>query len=381
MKRRKRKNFISSFDTILLSDVMFLIVFGLIMIYSSSAYSVGLDGDNMYFLKHQLIATVLGVVVMAVMIHIDYHFWRIMAVPSLAVSFLLILLVKTPLGMEINGARRWIHVGSLSMQPAEVVKIAVIIYCAAMLERYGSKMLYRWKGLGVFLSVPIVFAGMLYIITDNLSSAIIVGGIAVVMAFIADKDIKKYLLAGGSILVVASAIVAYAAFGDHSGFRLRRIKVWLDPASDSQGTGYQTLQALYAIGSGGIIGKGLGNSLQKIDKLPEAQNDMIFSIICEELGIIGAALVIAAFIVLIWRCMIIARNARDLFGAMLVVGVLAHFAIQVVLNMAVVTNLIPNTGISLPFISYGGTSELFLMAEIGLVLNVSKQIVLAKEET
>ncbi|MCR5654999.1 MAG: putative lipid II flippase FtsW [Lachnospiraceae bacterium] len=359
---------------------MFLIVFGLIMIYSSSAYSVGVDGDASYFLRHQVLVTVLGVFVVAVMIHVDYHIWRYVAIPSLFVSFVLILLVLTPMGMEVNGARRWIHVSSLSMQPAEVVKISIILFCAFILNQKGSKILYRWKGFFKFMIAPTVFAGMLYVITDNLSSAIIVFGIAWLMAFVADKDYKKYLVMVGSVLAIGAAVVLYAALGDHSGFRLRRIQVWLDPASDSQGTGYQTLQALYAIGSGGIRGKGLGNSLQKIDKLPEAQNDMIFSIVCEELGLVGAIMVIIAFVVLIWRCMIIARNAKDFFGSMLVVGVLSHFAIQVILNMAVVTNLIPNTGISLPFISYGGTSSLFLMIEIGLVLNVSKQIVADDEE-
>jgi cell division protein FtsW len=165
-----------------------------------------------------------------------------------------------------------------------------------------------------------------------------------------------------------------AAEGEEVNFRFGRIATWLNPESDATGTGFQTLQGLYAIGSGGIWGKGLGQSMQKLNFLPEAQNDMIFSIICEELGLFGAVAVIIMFIMLLWRMMVIANNAPDLFGAMLVVGVMGHIAIQAILNIAVVTNSIPNTGISLPFISYGGSSVMFLLIEIGLVLSVARRI-------
>jgi cell division protein FtsW len=217
---------------------------------------------------------------------------------------------------------------------------------------------------------------MIMVITNNLSSAIIIIGIAAVMIFVSDYDYKKYIIAvlAGTAFVAALIFYVVSNADSTSGFRGKRIIAWLDPTAFSSDTAFQTLQALYAIGSGGIFGKGLGQSMQKLGYLPEAQNDMIFSIICEELGLFGALAVILLFVLLIWRCMVIANNAPDLFGALLTVGVMGHLAIQVILNIAVVTNSIPNTGISLPFISYGGSSVTFLLAEIGIVLNVSRKI-------
>ena len=374
-KKRKIKNQ-NFFDYTLLFVVIFLIIFGLVMMYSSSTYDAASDhnGDSAFYLRRQLFATFLGVFVMAATTLIDYHIWERFAFPGLLLSFVLVILVLTPLGIEVNGARRWIGIGSLSLQPAEVVKIETILFCAVLINKVNKKYITTLKGMAAILLVPVIFALMLWKITNNLSSAIIVGGIAVVMLFVADSDYSKYIIA---VLLAAALVIVVIYVATHwegDSFRLKRIETWLDPESDPSDKGFQTLQALYAIGSGGIFGKGLGASMQKLGFLPEAQNDMIFSIICEELGLFGALAVILLFVLLIWRCMVIANNAKDLFGAMLVVGVMAHFAIQVILNIAVVTNTMPNTGISLPFISYGGTSEMFLMAEIGLVLNVSRQI-------
>ena len=230
--------------------------------------------------------------------------------------------------------------------------------------------------------MPMPIALMLWQITRNLSSAIIVVGIAALMLFVACPDYKRFVLlaltgiAGAALVVYASVHMAASQAGETEGmgFRFERILAWLDPEAYASGKGFQTIQALYAIGSGGILGKGLGSSMQKLGFLPEAQNDMIFSIICEELGLFGGFAVIIMFVMLIWRFMVIANNAPDLFGALLVVGVLGHVAIQVILNIAVVTNTIPNTGISLPFISYGGSSVMFLLIEIGLVLSVARGI-------
>ena len=376
MPGRKSNKNQSFFDYTLLFVVIFLIAFGLIMIYSTSSYeATGELGDSTYYLRHQFTATLAGVVVMVLTTLVDYHRWEKYAFVGMAVSIVLIFLVLTPMGVEVNGARRWIRVaGSLQFQPAEIVKIAVILFCASMITHFSKKKLATLKGAFIVIAAPAIMAVLLWKVTDNLSSGIIVGGIAIVMLFVADSDYKKYIVV---ILaaVAAGFILVYAATHIQSdSFRMGRIAVWLDPEKDPDGIGFQTLQALYAIGSGGVFGKGLGGSMQKLGFLPEAQNDMIFSIICEELGLFGAFAVILLFVLLIWRCMVIANNAPDLFGALLVVGVMAHFAIQVILNIAVVTNTMPNTGISLPFISYGGTSEMFLMAEIGLVLNVSKQI-------
>lgn len=374
-RKRKIKNQ-NFFDYTLLFVVIFLIVFGLVMIYSTSSYEAAADfeGDSTYYLRKQLFATILGAFVMGATTLIDYHFWEKFALPGLLISFVLVFLVLTPMGIEANGARRWIAIGPLSLQPAEVVKIEVILFCAVLITKMNKKRISTVKGMATILIIPLVFAVLLWQVTDNLSSAIIVGGIAVVMLFVADSDYMKYIIIVLAVVALAAVVIYIATHWESGNFRLKRVKTWLDPESDPSDTGFQTLQALYAIGSGGIFGKGLGASMQKLGFLPEAQNDMIFSIICEELGLFGALAVILLFVLLIWRCMVIANNAQDLFGAMLVVGVMAHFAIQVILNIAVVTNTMPNTGISLPFISYGGTSEMFLMAEIGLVLNVSRQI-------
>ena len=244
------------------------------------------------------------------------------------------------------------------------------------IEELGKNILRTPKGLAILMTPPVVVAGLIYIISSNLSSAIIIVGIAVAMLFVAVPDYKWFIIIGVVGLAAVAAIVFYAAGPGATGegsFRLGRVRAWLDPESYSTDKAFQTLQALYAIGSGGLWGKGLGQSMQKRKFLPEAQNDMIFSIICEELGLFGAVTIILLFVVLIWSCMIVANKTTDRFGSLLVVGVMAHYAIQVILNIAVVTNTIPNTGITLPFISYGGTSSLFLLAEIGIVLNVSKK--------
>jgi cell division protein FtsW len=372
-KKRVRKQ--RFFDYTLLFVVIFLILFGLVMIYSTSSYEATADyNDSTYYLRKQLFATVLGVFVLIATTMIDYHVWEKFAIPGLVVSLVLIILVLTPMGIEANGARRWIKIGPLSLQPAEVVKIEVILFCAVLINKMNKKWIGTLKGVATIMAIPCIFALMLWKITSNLSSAIIVAGIAAVMLFVADSDYLKYIIMVLAAVAGVALIIYIATHAEGGTFRMTRIRTWLDPESDPSDTGFQTLQALYAIGSGGIFGKGLGASMQKLGFLPEAQNDMIFSIICEELGLFGALAVILLFVLLIWRCMVIANNAQDLYGAMLVVGVMAHFAIQVILNIAVVTNTMPNTGISLPFISYGGTSEMFLMAEIGLVLNVSRQI-------
>ncbi|MCH5248977.1 MAG: cell division protein FtsW [Lachnospiraceae bacterium] len=366
-------------DYSLLFIVLFLLGFGLVMVYSTSSYEANLtfNGDSAWYLRKQLTATILGVVVMLVVSNIPYHFWERFAVLGYIVSVVLILLI-IPFGHEANGAKRWLYIGGISLQPAEVAKLGMILFLASMICSMGKKIRER-RGFYTVLAVPVPIALMLWRITSNMSSAIIVMGIAVLMLFVSCPDYKRFILLGmlavaGAALVVFIIVKMAESGADDLNFRGARILAWLDPEAYASGKGFQTLQGLYAIGSGGILGKGLGASMQKLGFIPEAQNDMIFSIICEELGLFGAIAVILMFIMLIWRFMIVANNAPDLFGALLVVGVLGHIAIQVILNIAVVTNTIPNTGISLPFISYGGTSVLFLLTEIGLVLSVAKGI-------
>lgn len=292
-------------------------------------------------------------------------------------TIIAIFLVKSPLGYSSGGATRWFKVFGLSVQPAEIAKIAIILFLASFICKMG-KAINTVKGFGIILAIPLPISGLIYVLTNNLSSAIIVFGIAAVMLFVATNDYKKFVLLflAGAAMVAVIIFLVVSQENDGMGFRGERILAWLNPEAHASGKGFQTLQALYAIGSGGIFGKGLGQSMQKLGFIPEAQNDMIFSIICEELGLFGAISIILLFMILVWRCMVIANNASDMFGALLVVGVMGHLSIQVILNIAVVTNTIPNTGITLPFISYGGSSILFLLSEIGLVLSVSRGIAL-----
>ncbi len=374
-KRKEQSEYF--FDYSLLFIVLFLLGFGLVMIYSASSYEAFQTfQDEAYYLKRQLIAVIMGLVAMIVVANIPYHFWERFALLGYLVSMAVIPLVRTPLGVSSHGARRWIRIPGigLNIQPAEMAKLAMILFLATMVCKMG-KSVRTMKGFLFMVAIPMPIALEIYMITDNLSSAIIVLGISVLMVFVASPDYKKFLVMGGGVLILAALAVYLVVSGsDILAFRGGRIQAWLDPESDSLGVGFQTMQALYAIGSGGIWGKGLGQSMQKLSFLPEAQNDMIFSIICEELGLFGAISIILMFIMLLWRMMVIANNAPDLFGAMLVVGVMGHIAIQAILNIAVVTNSMPNTGISLPFISYGGSSVMFLLAEIGLVLSVAKRI-------
>ncbi len=379
-KRRKKEESEYFFDYSLLFIVLFLLGFGLVMIYSASSYEASQDfQDAAYYLKKQLVAVIIGLVLMIFVANIPYHFWERFALLGYIVSMALVPLVLTPLGVESHGARRWIKIPGLglNLQPAEVAKLCMILFLAVLVCKMG-KSVRTLKGFIIMILVPMPVVLEVYLITRNLSSAIIILGISVLMVFVASPDYKKFIImgVGGVALVAVAVFVIVSAYssGSELAFRSERIVAWLDPESQAQGKGFQTIQALYAIGSGGIWGKGLGQSMQKLSFLPEAQNDMIFSIICEELGLFGAVAIILMFIMLLWRMMVIANNATDLFGAMLVVGVMGHIAIQSILNIAVVTNTIPNTGISLPFISYGGSSVMFLLIEIGLVLSVARRI-------
>ena len=376
--RRRQSNSENFMDYSLLFIVLFLLGFGMIMVYSTSSYEANLEwGDATYYLKKQMFATILGLIAMLVVANIPYHFWERFAVIGYIVSVVLILLI-IPFGHESHGAKRWLYIGPLSLQPAEVAKLCMILFLASMICTMGKQIRYR-KGFWMVMLVPMPIALMIWKITQNMSSAIIVVGIAVLMLFVSCPDYKRFILLGlaaiaGAVVIVFTIVQMAESQVDSLDFRGARILAWLDPEAYASGKGFQTIQALYAIGSGGVLGKGLGASMQKLGFLPEAQNDMIFSIICEELGLFGGFAVIIMFVMLIWRFMVIANNAPDLFGALLVVGVLGHIAIQVILNIAVVTNTIPNTGISLPFISYGGSSVMFLLIEIGLVLSVARGI-------
>ena len=364
------------FDYSLLTIVIFLVCFGLVMLYSTSSYSAQIDyGNSMYYVIRQTIFSLLGFAFMLLVAKIDYHYFSKLGWLAYIGAFVLMALVLTPLGKTVNGARRWLRMPlGFTIQPSELAKIAVIVLIPFLICKVG-KHIREIKVIAKIFLWGAAIAGGVYLLTDNLSTAIIVLGIVCIMIFVAHPKTAPFLLlAGGGLASVGVFVYVLDAMMDTSkSFRLRRILVWLHPEEYLSDGGYQVMQGLYAIGSGGFFGKGLGNSAQKM-VIPEAQNDMILSVICEELGVFGAIVLLTLFGMLLYRLLFIARNAPDMYGALMVTGVFAHIALQVVLNVAVVLNVIPTTGITLPFISYGGTSMLFLLVEMGIALGVSNRI-------
>ena len=377
-KKKKPRRF---YDYSLLFTIIFLTVFGLVMIYSSSSYNAQVLGQGpAYYMKRQGYIALAGFAAMLVISKMDYHFFAKFTVPAVVVSYICRFLVNfTSLGIKVNGQKRWLGTRSVRFQPTELVKVTVILVLAVVITRLGKK-IDEWRSWGMLIVLIAPLA--LMVMANNLSSGLIIVGIGFVMMFIACKKKWIFILSmalGAAVFIFAPMIaMGLEKAGILESYQLSRIRVWKNPEAYPRDGGYQVLQGLYAIGSGGLLGKGLGQSIQKLSFLPEPQNDMIFAIICEELGLFGAISVILIFLFMIYRFMLIAGNAPDLFGALLVVGVMAHIAIQVILNIAVVTNVIPNTGITLPFISYGGTSVLFLMVEMGMALSVSNQIKLER---
>ena len=374
---KSRRKAFEYYDFSLLAVVIVLSIFGLIMLYSTTAYSSQIaSGDDMAYLKKQAGIDVFCLVVGIIISRIDYHLITRFSAAVYLISLVLMALVRSPLGVESHGARRWIGFGPLQFQPSELSKIAVIMCLSYMIVTMGKRINTRRAFLTLIGLGGVQAAGAL-ILTNNLSTAIIIFAITAGLIFIAHPKTKPFLIAMGIVMLAVGIFIYFlytSPITTSSDFRLRRILVWLRPENYASGDGYQTLQALYAIGSGGFFGRGLGNSIQKISSIPEAQNDMIFSIICEELGVFGAILILALFAYLLYRLIFIAQNAPDLLGSLLVSGVFVHIALQVLMNVSVVVNLMPNTGVTLPFISYGGTSMLFLMAEIGMTLSVSRKI-------
>ncbi|MEY8427652.1 FtsW/RodA/SpoVE family cell cycle protein [Lachnospiraceae bacterium 46-15] len=376
------------YDYNLLAIVILLTCFGLIMLYSASAYRAQITEkaarDMEYFGKQAKICAVClaGVLIAS---QIDYHFYAKFAGIAYLVANFLIIITKF-IGRSANGATRWIYVGGVSFQAAEFGKVAIILLLPVVIVKMGKK-IKGFKAPALVLLLGAVTSVCTLYFTSNLSTAIIIAGITIVLLGVTHPRAKRFVILGGGAIV--AAVYAVRRFAESEWFahfvgslesggslqnRLNRLLVWVDPETYSAAGGYQVMQGLYAIGSGGFFGKGLGNSIQKLSAVPEAQNDMIFAIICEELGVFGAAMLTLMFIFMLYRLMFIAQNAPDLLGSLIVTGIFAHIALQVVLNIAVVLNLIPTTGITLPFVSYGGTSIVFLMVEMALALSVSKQI-------
>lgn len=348
--------------------VILLLAYGLIMVFSASSASAHYRmNDTFYYIKRQFLWAVIGVAAMYSISKIPYKVYYKLALPIFGFALLLLLLVLTPLGVEVNGAQRWLGFSIFTFQPSELAKFALIIFLAKSLSNNQDILKKFWSGFAIYLAV-IGITAALVLLENHMSGAMIIGGIGVVMLFVAGAKFLHF------VWLILAAIPAVAGMIMIAPYRMQRFTTFLDPFSDMLGSGFQIVQSLYAIGSGGLFGLGLGQSRQKFLYLPEPQNDFIFSIICEELGFFGALLVIILFVVLIWKGIQIAMRAPDTFSSLLVVGIVGLIAIQVILNIAVVTSSMPATGVPLPFFSYGGTSLCILLAGIGVVLNITRYI-------
>ncbi len=372
-KTKKKKGFgflnkagegVSKSDPILFNLILVLLCFGLIMCFSASAPSAQTYmGDSYYYLRKQLMWAVLGLVAMGITMNIPYKIWKKYTGHIVITS--LVLLVITLFMPAVNGARRWIGIGGASFQPSEVAKLAVILLFAKRLEKQKWEKGRYFKDFVPYLFILGVY-GVLLLLEPHFSCTVLICMVAFIMLFISGAKIRHFVI---TMIPLIPAVIVVAVT---SPYRLKRITSFLDPFSDPSDSSWQIIQSLYAIGSGGLFGLGLGQSRQKYLYLPEPQNDFIFSIICEELGFFGAVIVIALFALLIWRGIYIAINAKNRYGCLVAVSITALIAVQVILNIAVVTSSMPVTGMPLPFFSAGGSSLLFVMASMGILLNISK---------
>ena len=359
----------SGIDIPFLFLVMTILVIGLVMMFSASypnAYYLH-NGDSFYFIRNQLIFAVLGVIAMMAISCVDYNYFHKWAVPILITSFVLLILVL--LMPARNGVHRWIQLGSFSFQASEITKFAIVVSFAHFINLNFNRMHTFKYGILPYLIIlaPTI---LLLALEPHISCSVIVILLAAGMLFIGGVKLKWFGMVLGSI---ASALLYLVLFTNKLTYANNRIAGWLDPFSPAAGVDtWQTMQGLYAIGSGGLLGLGLGHSRQKYLFIQEPQNDFIFSVVCEELGFVGAVIILILFALLVWRGMIISMKAKDKFGSLLGIGLTAQVGLQVILNIAVVTNTIPNTGISLPFFSYGGTSLLMLLAQMGIILSISR---------
>ena len=353
-----------------LAILLLLLCYGLLMLYSAG-YAVALyrRGDAYAYIRPQLLFAALGVAAMYAASLVDYHIWHRLAWPLLGVS--LVLLVIVLFMPEYNGCKRWLVLPGLgTLQPSEIAKFSVVLVFSHIISLNHDRMKTFSTGVLPF-GLVLGAVAVLMLLEPHLSGTVLILGIGAVLMFVGGTGLRWFGIAAA--LGVGAVAAAVVLLPDLVPYAAGRLASWQDPFADPLGEGHQTIQSLYAIASGGLVGLGLGNSRQKYLYVPEPQNDFIFSILCEELGFAGAALVILLFLALFLRGMSIAVRARDKFGALLVVGFVTQVILQAVLNIAVVTNTIPNTGISLPFFSSGGTSLMMLLGEMGIVLSVSRQ--------
>ncbi len=359
-------------DLVFFIMVLVLLTTGLIMLASASyAFAYYNYGNSYLFILNQAKYAVIGVVAMVGISYIDFNFYAKYKIPWIlfffSLALLAVVLILPPMSEGFD-YKRWIKIGSFTFQPSEIAKFAVILIISYLASKFGVKKMSTFKyGILPFLGILAVTCGLV-VVEPHLSATILILLISIVLLIVGGIKLRWLVLAGGGTVVIGAVAILSGVVGYGSD----RIKYWIDPWADATGKGYQTIQSLLAIGSGGFWGRGLGMSRQKYLWVPEPQNDFIFSIVCEELGFVGALCIVAAFGVLIWRGVLIAIRCPNRFGSMLVIGIVFQVGLQMLLNILVVTNTIPNTGISLPFFSYGGTALLMIMGEMGIVLSVSR---------
>lgn len=374
-KRRKSRMLKrGKMDITFFSLVLILVTIGLVMLFSASyAYSYEYYGNSYKFISRQFVFAVAGVGLMLGISLVDYNWIRKLAWPIffIVTAVLIVLLILPPMvkGMDV---KRWFAIGPLTFQPSELAKFAIILLFASLIAANYNQM--KKFSFIAFLVAILGFTCVLIVLEPHLSATILVFSLGIVLLIVGGLP-KKYIFGGiaaGALGVAALILSGAISYGSD------RIKYWIDPWLDPTGDGFQTIQSLLAIGSGGLLGRGIGQSRQKYLWVPEPHNDFIFSIVCEELGLIGAIVIILIFCFLVWRGFVIAMRSPDKFGSLLAIGLTFQVGLQAMLNIWVVTNTIPNTGISLPFFSYGGTSLLILLAEMGVVLSISRSTNLEK---
>jgi cell division protein FtsW len=346
-----------------------LLGLGVVMVYSSSAVSAYVNyNDSYYFLKRQIVWATLGIVTMLFTMNIDYHVWRRLAKPVLVLTLVLLVLVLIPgLGKVVNGARRWLGFGSVYLQPSEIAKLSMVLFSAASLTLYQDKITHFFKGLVPQLLMLLVVFGLI-LKEPDLGTALAIGGTVFVLLYTAGAKITHLVSLGAIGLVgIIAAILA-------EPYRLKRLFAFSDPWADPLNSGYHIIQSLYALGSGGLFGVGLGRSREKFLYLPEPHTDFIFAILGEEFGFIGTITVILLFFLFAWRGFRVAMSAPDIFGSILAAGLTTMILVQALMNIAVVTASMPVTGIPLPFLSFGGSALIFTLAGVGILLNISKYI-------
>lgn len=344
------------------------------MVLSASAPSAIAESGNSYsYVIQQLKAAILGIILMLIISKIDYRLYKKFYKAIYWISVLILLLVLIPgLGLSSNGATRWIDLKFIQFQPSELTKIGLIVFYAGYLADHKSELKSFWKGFVkplIYILPPIA---ILYFVQNHLSASVVIGAVSCVMMIMAGCRLLYFVIAGLiGALVMTVGIIALQATGK-GGFRIKRIMSFMDPWADATEVGWQAVQGLYAIGSGGLFGVGLGESKQKYLYIPEPHNDFIFSILAEELGFVGCVIVILLFAIFIWRGILIAIKSPDMFGSLLATGITTLIGVQVIINIGVVTSSIPNTGMPLPFFSYGGTALLILLCSCGVLLNISR---------